>query len=233
MTAIISGFLLGFLGSLHCIGMCGPIVLALPQNENKLLLVINRLLYNLGRVVTYSFMGLVLGLLGGQIKLAGLQEIASIATGVIIILVVLTPSKIKAALNGIKPVSRFNELIKKGFSRLFKMKSLTGLFLIGIINGFLPCGFVYVALAGAITQADLASSILFMAFFGVGTIPVMFVASIATSFIKIKSGFQVRKLIPVLAVILAIIFILRGLSLGIPYISPDLEKMQKKTTMMK
>ena len=98
---------------------------------------------------------------------------------------------------------------------------------IGIVNGLLPCGFVYVGVAGAIAAGDVLSGVLYMALFGMGTIPVMFVTSVAGNFISLGVRQRLTKIIPLLAILLAVIFILRGLSLGIPYIGPSQEKMMK------
>ena len=93
---ILAGFFIGFFGSLHCIGMCGPIAIALPvPKSSNILFITGRLLYNLGRVVTYTFLGALFGLLGGRIALTGAQQIVSIALGVIIIIAVLLPQKYK------------------------------------------------------------------------------------------------------------------------------------------
>ncbi len=89
-----TGFVVGLLGSLHCVGMCGPIVAALPQGEGgKLSFLYGRLLYNCGRVITYALIGLVFGLIGKTIFMAGYQQGLSIAIGVVIILAVITPSR--------------------------------------------------------------------------------------------------------------------------------------------
>jgi sulfite exporter TauE/SafE len=96
------------------------------------------------------------------------------------------------------------------------------MFLIGILNGFLPCGLVYVALAGAIASGDAISGAAVMILFGLGTIPAMFAASVFGKFINIGIRTKLRKAVPALAILLAAVFILRGLNLGIPYLSPRL-----------
>ena len=105
------------------------------------------------------------------------------------------------------------------------------MFLFGIINGFLPCGFVYVALAGAMTTGDFISGALFMSLFGLGTIPIMLGTSLVGKFVTRGLRSKMNKLIPVFAIVLAIIFILRGLSLGIPYLSPPEKKLNVPVTV--
>ena len=228
-----AGFVIGFLGSFHCIGMCGPIALALPVfTQSNIELFIGRLLYNIGRVVSYSIFGLIFGLIGNRLFMIGLQQYLSILLGAGILFYVFLPAKYKARLSETKPYIAIKNVIQSIFTRLIKNPSTSSLFIFGIVNGFLPCGFVYVALAGAVTTGSLVESILFMILFGIGTIPVMLATSIAGKFINVTVRTRIRKLIPVLAVFLALIFILRGMNLGIPYLSPKLNKANSGINMM-
>jgi len=208
------------MGSFHCIGMCGPIAIALPKTKN---LVLSRLLYNFGRVITYSLLGLLFGLLGARLEMFGLQQIISISLGVLIIVSVLTPAvyriKITNSLGLYKPIG----MLKMYFSKMFKSHTNTSMFTIGILNGLLPCGFVYIGITGAIAAGDTLNGMLFMTMFGLGTLPVMLGTSLIGSAININLRQKLTRLLPALSVVLAIIFILRGLNLGIPYISPKLE----------
>lgn len=225
-VGILGGFLIGFLGSFHCVGMCGPIALALPIGKGtNIQLIISRLLYNFGRIVTYSFFGAVFGLFGKGIALAGLQRYASIALGASILVYYLLPGKYKGKLSVTKPYMLIGGFVKKSFKTLTKSGSPLSLFLFGIVNGFLPCGFVYVALAGAITTGSFISGAAFMALFGLGTAPIMLATSLVGKFVTGGVRSKINKLIPVFAIILAIIFILRGLSLGIPFLSPPEKKL--------
>lgn len=227
-----TAFVIGLLGSFHCIGMCGPIVLALPPGEQgNIFFVSGRLLYNVGRVFTYALLGAVFGLLGSGISVAGLQQWASISLGVVILLVVLLPSKYKQVFIDTLQFSLLTSRLKNYFGKLFKKSSQGSLLLIGIVNGFLPCGFVYIGIAGAIATGSFINGILYMALFGAGTIPIMFSVSIAGNFISLKLRKKISRLIPVLALILAIIFILRGLNLGVPYLSPKLMKSNTEQNM--
>jgi uncharacterized protein len=231
-VSIWGGLVIGFLGSFHCVGMCGPIALALPIGKaSNLQLVVSRILYNLGRIVTYSFFGAIFGLFGKGIAFAGLQRYASIVLGITILSYYLMPSKFKGKLSITKPYLMASNFVKKSFSKLTKTGSYQSLFLFGIINGFLPCGFVYVALAGAITTGDFISGAAFMALFGLGTTPIMLATSLVGKFVTGGIRSKINKLIPVFAIILAIIFILRGLSLGIPFLSPPEKKLNVPVTV--
>lgn len=221
LIPIVGGFTLGFLGSLHCIGMCGPIVLALYSSEGRTVAsLLNRLLYNFGRVVTYAIFGLIFGFIGEKISLFSYQQYFSILFGVLIILALIIPSSIKTKLSLFPHLSKFLSLLKEKMSNLIGRKSSGSNFLIGILNGFLPCGFVYIAITGAIVTGSIVSGIIFMTMFGIGTIPALFIFSIIPSLVTIKKQIQIKKLIPVFSFIIAILFILRGLNLGIPFISP-------------
>lgn len=220
---ILSAFAIGLFGSLHCIGMCGPIAIALPvPNSSNISFVTGRLLYNIGRVLTYSFLGSIFGLLGSRFVIAGFQQGISITLGIIILLVVLMPSKYKVKVTQHPLILKLAAPLKESIGTLFKRGTFSSMFLIGILNGFLPCGLVYVALAGAIASGDAISGAAVMVLFGLGTVPAMFAATVFGKFINISLRRKLNKLIPAFAIVLALIFILRGMALGIPYLSPKI-----------
>lgn len=220
-----TGFVVGLFGSLHCIGMCGPIVLSLPViGDSQVKILLGRILYNLGRIATYSIMGALFGLFGSRLILFGLQQYLSIAFGVIILLYVLTPRKIKIKVSDTFIYRETTDIIKSRFASVISKKSNSSLFTIGVLNGLLPCGFVYVGIAGAVSTVDWISGAFYMALFGLGTFPVMFATAMFGKIINMQFKRIVAKLIPVFAVLLALIFIFRGLNLGIPYLSPKLTK---------
>ncbi len=230
---ILAAFFIGFFGSLHCIGMCGPIAIALPvPKSSNISFITGRLLYNLGRVVTYSFLGALFGLLGGRIALTGAQQIVSIALGIIIIIAVLLPQKYKNYFAQHPITQRLAQPLKANIGVLFKKGTFSAMFLIGILNGFLPCGLVYVAIAGAIASGDAISGAAVMMLFGFGTVPAMFAATVFGKFINIGLRTKLRKATPYLAIVLAVIFILRGMNLGIPYLSPKLSNLGATTEEM-
>ncbi len=220
---ILTAFVIGFLGSFHCIGMCGPIAIALPvPNSTNLTFFTGRVLYNLGRVVTYSFMGAVFGLIGERLFIAGFQQAVSIFLGVIIIISVLLPSKYKNKVIQLPAIQKISQPLKNNISALFSKGTISSLFLIGILNGFLPCGFVYIGLAGSIASGNAISGAAVMILFGLGTVPAMFAASVFGKFINLGIRNKIKKAVPVFAILLAVVFILRGMNLGIPYLSPKL-----------
>ncbi len=230
---ILSALAIGFFGSAHCIGMCGPIAIALPYpSSNVSVFILGRIVYNLGRLTTYSFIGAIFGLLGSRLIIAGFQQTITITVGVIIILFVLTPMKYKSKFYQHKLVQKISSPIKTSIAELFKQGTVPAMFLIGLLNGLLPCGLVYVAIAGAISSGDAISGMIFMVLFGLGTFPAMFAATIFGRFINLNLRKKISKAIPSLTLILAILFILRGLALGIPYISPKISAQTLSQTEM-
>lgn len=217
-----TAFLFGLISSFHCIGMCGPIAMMLPvDSHNPAKKVIQILTYHLGRLSAYASIGLVFGVLGRGLYLAGFQQKMSIFIGVAMILVVVIPERVFAKYNFSKPVFRFISKIKSRLGSQFKNKSYTSLFTIGFLNGFLPCGMVYVALFGAIAMQNELFGVLYMILFGLGTIPMMSSVVYLNALLSVPVRNKIQKIIPIFAVIIGILFIFRGLGLGIPYISPS------------
>ena len=212
----ITAFITGLLGSFHCVGMCGPIALALPTIGTSIQeKVVSRLIYNAGRIVTYSIFGLLFGTFGLGLKIAGLQQSISIGAGVLIIITVLFSTQISSKFS-------INFFSGSAIGKLFQRKTYSSLFGVGLLNGLLPCGFVYIALIASVAVQDALQGALFMLFFGLGTLPMMFSVSIIGQFLSIKIRSRINKFTPVFAILIACIFILRGLNLGVPYLSPKI-----------
>jgi sulfite exporter TauE/SafE len=226
---IITPFMIGLIGSLHCIGMCGPIVLALPYNSPSVLsLIWGRTVYNIGRVLTYSLMGAFAGLFANKFLLAGFQSYASIILGVVIIIYLILPNKVKASFANNFAYKTISGWLRYFYTNFQANDTFGYYFIFGLVNGLLPCGLVYVALIGSFTAGNFVHGFINMFAFGLGTFPVMFLTSMATKFITLNLRNKVAKILPYLTFVLAVIFILRGLNLGIPFISPNLNKMEKK-----
>jgi len=216
-----TGFVIGLAGSLHCIGMCGPIALALaPGESSRLSHLLGRVLYNLGRSFTYGLMGLAAGAIGHTVHVGGYQQLVSIVMGVLLLLAILLPSRFGALITGTKLHARLSVAIGKAWQRLVRYNSPPSLLTIGILNGFLPCGLVYVALAGAVSTGSPLAGGLYMVAFGLGTLPVMLAISLAGRIVGQGIKAHINRFLPVAGGLLAVLLILRGLSLGIPYVSP-------------
>ena len=207
--------------------MCGPIAFALPvDRSNKSRMVFQTFLYHFGRLTSYGLIGLVFGILGKGLYLAGFQQRLSILMGVIMIVVVLIPVHLFNKYNFSKPLYRFIGYVKSKLGFYLKRRTNNTFLSIGFFNGFLPCGLVYMALIGAIATSDAVNGILYMFIFGLGTVPMMSAAVLAGNFLKVSVRNKIQKVIPVFVVIIGLLFILRGLGLGIPYISPSDAKLQ-------
>lgn len=229
MTILISALLLGLMGSFHCAGMCGPIAIALPLHGNTIpQKIFGGALYNIGRAITYGIMGAIFGMLGQGLQLIGFQQKVSVVMGVLMIISVLFPSIFKNQYSLDKSWLKFIGRLKKSLGKLLTIRSFSSLFLIGLLNGLLPCGLVYMAIAGAIGTGEVLLGILYMILFGLGTIPMMLAISLAGNLFSSAIRNKINKLIPILVVLVGIFFILRGLSLGIPFLSPPKEKIEKK-----
>ena len=202
--------------------MCGPIAMMLPVDRNNQAKKVTQIItYHLGRLFAYSTIGFIFGMLGKGFLLAGMQQKMSIFIGIAMILIILIPEKVVANYNFSKPIFKVISKIKTTLGSQFKNKSYKSLFTIGLLNGFLPCGMVYVALFGAIAMQSPTFGVLYMVLFGLGTVPMMSSIVYLNSFLTISIRNKIQKAIPYVAVFLGIVFILRGLGLGIPYISPS------------
>jgi uncharacterized protein len=220
---LLTAIALGFLGSFHCVGMCGPIALALPVKRSSLLRVLTgSLIYNSGRLITYASLGFFFGLFGQGIALAGWQNRLSIASGIIILAVLFAP-KFSVLHFGKGLLFRFLEKLKSRMRKLFGIHSAKSLVLIGMLNGLLPCGLVYLGIAGSIATGDFIKGALFMTAFGLGTFPAMVTLTVMKSRISISFREKIRKTIPVLVGMVGVLLILRGMNLGIPFLSPSIE----------
>ena len=218
---LVSAFILGLLGSFHCVGMCGPIAFMLPVDRSSTFKKITQIaIYHFGRLLAYSIIGLVFGLIGKSLYIFGFQQQLSIIIGVLMILVVLIPQQTFNKYNFSKPIYRLISKVKSALGSAMKKKTMDTFLTIGFLNGFLPCGLVYMALFAAIAGGNAINGILYMAVFGLGTIPLMTTAIYFSQFLKGKARQRIQKAIPVFVILIGALFILRGLGLGIPYLSP-------------
>ena len=215
-----TAFLLGFLGSFHCLGMCGPIALAVAAKDNSRFLR-NKIIYNLGRTVTYSLLGALIGLVGFSLALAGIQQWISIGMGSLILLMaffyksserIITQSGLYGGVNKLK--SSLGYFLKKGGTPAF--------FASGLLNGLLPCGMVYIALIASLALQSPLEGAMYMFFFGLGTTPMLVMVMISGKILSLSFRNKLTHALPYFAMFIGILFIVRGLGLGIHYISPKL-----------
>ena len=231
ITLIFAALGLGFASGFHCLGMCGPIALSLGLSKKQQVnFHLQNLTYQFGRILTYSFLGAIVGIVGEGFQLAGFQKYISILAGILLITMALFSfggdftSKIPAISNALLKV-------KINLGKLLRKTDYSSRFLTGVLNGFLPCGMVYMALTASLATGGIWQSSTFMVFFGLGTFPFMFAAVLFGNILNATVRNKILKIVPVFMLILGALFILRGMELGIPYISPKKEALKVEKHM--
>jgi sulfite exporter TauE/SafE len=223
---LLAAFLLGLAGSLHCAAMCGPLLLAVNtvRRQNPVQPaarffggdMMQNFAYHGGRLVTYGFLGAVSGLIGAAMVFAGFQRWLSIGAGSLILLGTLTSLRLRWDGLAGKVVSA----ARTRFGRLLRHRALGAAALLGALNGLLPCGLVYIACAAAATAGGVAGGVAAMLAFGLGTAPMTLSIGLAGKAFRWGHPLLLRRVVFVCAATAGVLLIVRGLSLGIPYLSP-------------
>jgi sulfite exporter TauE/SafE len=199
--------------------MCGPLALALPHwGRGQGSFLVGRLLYNFGRIITYAGMGAIFGLLGQGVAMAGLQRWVSLTLGVVILAGVVVAPRFANRV----PVTRGVNWLKAALGTMLQRRAMPAMFGIGLLNGLLPCGLVYVACAAATAAGDFLSGMRYMIAFGLGTVPMLLAISLLGTKLQFGLRFKVQRLIPASLILVGMLLLLRGMALGIPYVSPKL-----------
>lgn len=220
---IISALTIGFAGSLHCVGMCGPLMMSgIIRKSDQSFSIFKWSLYHMGRIGVYMVWGLFFGFMGASARWFGFQQNISLSLG-IGILVVLLLSKLFPELeryihNNFLLKSIRAKIVPHIHSKI-PVASLLG----GMLNGMLPCGLVYVALAGATAMQDVYGGGLFMVFFGIGNLPMLFAVMLVGQKFQMPLRRVFSKWYPALIGVMAILLIVRGMNLG-NFLSPALIK---------
>ena len=218
MIELGTAFMIGFAGSWHCIGMCGPIALALPYPEQSKASVIGRvLLYNFGRILTYSLIGLLIGALGQALWIAGIQQYIAIGLGLLLLVVALFSINLEYHITRLPFIFSLNTFVKKQLAYWLRRNEWYTFFGIGLLNGLLPCGLVYLAIAGVLNSATIFTASLFMIFFGLGTLPMMLIAAFGSQWISLKGRRIVMKVLPLFLFLFAVLFLARGFGFEAPH----------------
>ncbi len=227
IALILTALGLGFASGFHCIGMCGPIALSMGLTKNQALnFQIQNITYNLGRIVTYSILGAFLGLIGQGFQVAGIQKYLTIGVGILLILMALFSFGGKDFASKIPFLNKGLLKVKIALGSLLQRSDYKSRFLTGLLNGLLPCGMVYMALTASLAAGGIWQSATFMLVFGLGTFPFMFAVVFAGGIMTQAFRLKVLRLVPVLMLLIGSLFIIRGLELGIPYLSPPKQALQ-------
>lgn len=210
-----TAFSIGLLGSIHCVGMCGPVALALPsQGRNHVWKGI--VAYNFGRLLTYALIGAIAGILGKGLWVAGMQKHITLALGIALALIALFSISIESHLLRLPAIRSFHQWILEHLGSWMRKDGIKASFMIGIFNGFTPCGLVYMAIAGALTGGSILFGALFMVLFGLGTFPLMTLTGMLGQALDLTWRRRLRRFAPALLLLIAALFIFRGLDFQVP-----------------
>lgn len=214
---LVTAFSIGILGSVHCVGMCGPIALALPfRGLSRWQTVQGILAYNAGRIATYALLGTFIGLIGRGVWLAGWQAQLSLAVGIGLALTALLSIPVESRFLRIPFVQRLHQWVGCKLAQHIGARGIRTFLIVGALNGLIPCGLVYMAIAGALTSSSFLSGAAFMALFGLGTVPMMALTAFAGQRLNLAWRSRLRTLAPLLILLVATVFILRGLHFQAP-----------------
>jgi len=211
-------FTIGFFGSLHCVGMCGPLAIAFCNREvnSKTEQLGVSLSYNLGRTASYMALGLLFGSLGSLFLMADLQKVLSIVLGAVLILSFLFSIDIERQLNAVPLIFRWYKKVSELLQKMMQKSTEYHPFQLGMANGLLPCGLVYLAIAGALASSSILDGVIFMGFFGLGTIPMLFFVTFGINFFPLKLRTSFRKVLPFVTLAFGIFLIYRGIVVDLP-----------------
>lgn len=209
-------FTTGLLGGMgHCIGMCGPIVASYsfhgssPANRSVTQNIIPHLAYNAGRITTYMFVGAAMGLTGSIINnISGFRNIVTIAAGLMMILMGISISGVFGRADWLE---KHNSYILRVGRWLLQGKSLWRYYPLGLLLGFLPCGFSYAAFVAAAGTGSLLSGLILMLLFGLGTLPSLLLFGFAASSISSRLRGILYKASGVIVIAMGCLFILKGI----------------------
>ena len=216
-----TALLLGLASSLHCVGMCGGIVLAMNSSRSKKM-VVHTTLYHLGRIGTYALLGLIFGLFGKQLFLFGYQQSIAIIAGLGLIAYALFPILFKSVSFSHPLIQPIHRAWLKTSNKVMQKKSKFSSLMMGALNGLLPCGMVYAALAGALTTQSLWEGAGFMIVFGLGTSPLLTAVVFSQKLLKTEWRERMRAYQPLVLVFAALFMIFRGADLDWGMFSPSM-----------
>jgi uncharacterized protein len=203
-----TALIMGLAGSLHCAGMCSPLAFALTKGKPFLL---SGILYNSGRVLVYALLGGLASSFGSILNLAPYQKVLSILLGVFFLLAGFGISNMRIPSIG-SALTRFTSFLKNMFGSLITKKSWTATFLLGMMNGLLPCGLTYMALSVCLILPQASDGFLFMIYFGLGTWPVMIGLSKLFNVIKWRRNFSLSRLSKIAMIFIGCLLVFRAWS---------------------
>lgn len=220
MSYLALAFFMGLFGSLHCVAMCGPLVLAFTTNHGHRAwrVLVHTILYQIGRVAMYGLLGLAIGAIGHVLDIKSWQQGITLATGFLLVTLGVAALFGRQAHAFVRLQQRFVTPLTRWVG--YWLYRPGGHLVVGMLNGLLPCGMVYMGLTAALSADSLQGSCLFMLSFGLGTWPAMVAVALIGSFAKARLKFNFAFWLPVISIVMGGWFLLRGANLDIPYLSP-------------
>jgi len=217
-TFLLTAWVMGSISSLHCVGMCGPLIISSPwlqrPGNSKWA---GWTAYHAGRLTTYLLIGVLLGIVGRRISLAGWQQGFSITLGIVLILSFLL-SRQKPSQLTIPLLQTMQQGLYRFIGKNLRQPGLPAVWWMGMANGLLPCSMVYMAATGAMAAGSVSGGMLFMAVFGLATVP----ALLLLAELGIRFRLKISGVMGVFTFVVGILLIIRGLNLNIPFLSPYL-----------
>jgi sulfite exporter TauE/SafE len=210
-------FSMGLTSSFHCVGMCGPISLALPVHKGtNLQKVAGLFLYNMGRALTYAILGFIIGSIGQTFSGFGLFRYMAIVIGVVMLVYAVWPTHLDRKLQMTSMWQRLIQKIKNQMRLHLKSNTKMSWFILGSLNGLLPCGMVYMALMTSLATGDYLHGGLFLFLFGLGTFPAMFAVGFFQEWFSPQIRTRIKKATPILIATAGIWLIVRGILIEYP-----------------
>jgi len=216
-----TALIIGFAGSLHCVGMCSPLALAVTSMKKSVLL--NRLLYNSGRIFTYGVFGAIVSSAGVIFQFPEFQNILTIALGIALLIIGfagVSGVKIPLVTSGLQ---QFTAFLKSLFSKFLQRKTYASIVFLGALNGLLPCGLTFLALTYCLTLKGPIDGFTFMILFGAGTLPAMFGLTSLINFLINRFHLNIQKVTIGLMIVSGCLLIARVFLIHIPH-APSFEE---------
>lgn len=204
----LTALLIGLAGSLHCVGMCSPLALAVSGMSRSF--VIARLFYNAGRILLYGILGALVGSLGAIAGLTQYQTLLSAAVGAVLVLLGIGGVSVIRIPLLTPALQRLANALKSLFAAQVKSKSIPSFVLMGAINGLLPCGLTYFALTYCVTLPDALSGFQFMLLFGAGTLPVMLGIPAVLSLVSSRLKVSLQRVTAAVMILLGMLLLVRS-----------------------
>ncbi len=206
----LAGFMLGLAGGFHCIGMCGPIITVVGKG----------MVYHLGRIAMYSITGGILGLTAASLSLLQIGSTVSVVAGVAMIVTASLQIFWHWNVISLSGFAKYTQPLRNVVIKRVPKHKAIGRFILGMMNGILPCGLVASAWLGSVSTGSVQQGMAFMGLFGLGTLPATLAISFGGTWFVNKVGNRYRMILPVLALLVGCVVLLRGMELGIPLLSP-------------